>query len=795
MATLLKKVSQNLQRTQSGQLVSGAAPIPTQELAAQAGMPAAPTTPGGVAMLGGTPDQAKMAGTTPQKQTALRQSTDQVTTLQSAQADKQARTAQTSEEQDMAERTLAAKQAFGETQVKVSQLVTAAMTTPADTSKVQLKAPTDFKPATGYDQPKVDSAFTAAVNITKQLMQGTTKADDPKVQQAINALRMSLGNTDLAGSSEQIKAMNAAITAAAQKQIETEGSQAAATNVADIEKMGAAALLPQLLPDVPPEQQRQMMADILGVTPEQIDTMTVAQLDQAVKVMEEQGDRSSTDIARSKSLAGQAELEELSAQEQDLSAAGVTAYEQELDTLGSSLENADVINVLGEDMSLEKVLSDDFLVGKIKEYLTAAPGSDLRKKMEADPNMKGLVNFMNGYSKVLTDAVASLEKAGAANVDIQTSNVNVGKFGENKLPDSIMEKIYPNWGKLADAKYKKDKLVGAISALPKEQQAGVVQDITTIVSDPKYKELIPQFADLFAKIDVAKLFKGPKGGRMVDALVGNISKRQDIDKNKNNADYLVDTYFSGAGGTKDLQAFVAQETDRALLGLGTDSITSKLLDTDGDGRLDSDIGTRLYKNLSDDVSDADSISDVIKGGTVNPKHQLNTAGMTPEQQVVLSHLGGPNIKKKGLQAAVLDSLNLSGKIDFGADLEGLMAGDALDFTTEKDMTDRSRQLIFERFGSVPDLNYLESLKSIPLSDYKKNPGVANRINASIAVRKYVDAINAGQRPDAAWTDKVMKLLAGTGNFTSQHGKKEAFQGSGQQIDLSALSTNFVPGQG
>ena len=794
MATLLKKVSQNLQRTQSGQLVAGASPLPTQELAAQAGMPAAPTTPGGVAMLGGTPDQAKMAGTTPQKQTALRQSTDQVNTLQEATADKKARTAQTSEEQDMAERTLAAKQAFGETQVKVSQLVTAAMTTPADTSKVQLNAPADFKPAAGYDKPKVDSAFTAAVNITKQLMQGKTKADDPKVQQAINALRMSLGNTDLAGSSEQIKAMNAAITAAAQKQIETEGSQAAATNVADIEKMGAAALLPQLLPDVPPEQQRQTMADILGVTPEQIDTMTVAQLDQAVKVMEEQGDRSSTDIARSKSLAGQAELEELSAQEQDLSAAGVTAYEQELDTLGSSLENADIINVLGEDMTLEKVLSDDFLVGKIKEYLTAAPGSDLRKKMEADPNMKGLVNFMNGYSKVLTDAVSSLEKAGAANVDIQTSNVNVGKFGDSKLPDSIMEKIYPNWGKLADAKYKKEKLVAALARMPKEQQASIVQDITTIVSDAKYKELIPQFADLVA-LDVNHLFKGEKGNRMVDRLVGNITKRQDIDKNKNNVDYLVDTYFSGASGTKDLQAFVDQESDRALLGLGTDNITSKLLDTDGDGKLDSDVGSRLYKGLSDDVRDADSVGDVIKGGTVNPKHQLNTSGMSPEQQVVLSHLGGPNIKKNGLQAAVLDSLNLNGKIDFDTDLQGLMAGDALDFTTEADMTDRSRQLIFERFGNVPDLNYLESLKSIPLSDYKKNPGVANRINASIEIRKFVDAMNAGQQPDAAWTERVIKLLAGTGNFTSSFGNPETFKSPSEQIDMSSLSTSFVPGQG
>jgi hypothetical protein len=179
MASLRDKISNTLAtggkklvRTASGQLVEEA--VPLSDLAGQQGMVAAPTTPGGAAAIGATPDSAKMAGTPNQMQSAMRQNTDAVNTIQEAKADRQGRTQLTADEQARKEKAGKLQAGLGDTQAKAQQYIdnqvnalssgpTGYDTWKTDSANAATKADTDFATAQAtYEKQKADAAAADA---------------------------------------------------------------------------------------------------------------------------------------------------------------------------------------------------------------------------------------------------------------------------------------------------------------------------------------------------------------------------------------------------------------------------------------------------------------------------------------------------------------------------------------------------------------------------------------------------------------------------------------------------------
>jgi molecular chaperone GrpE (heat shock protein) len=226
MASLRDKISNTLAtggkklvRTASGQLVEEA--VPLSDLAGQQGMVAAPTTPGGAAAIGATPDSAKMAGTPNQMQSAMRQNTDAVNTIQEAKADRQGRTQLTADEQARKEKAGKLQAGLGDTQAKAQQYIdnqvnalssgpTGYDTWKTDSTNAATKADADFATATteynnkvaARDQKKarVEGATSSALSSIKQMQDAIQSGKLPKSQisslkSQINSIKSNLGKS------------------------------------------------------------------------------------------------------------------------------------------------------------------------------------------------------------------------------------------------------------------------------------------------------------------------------------------------------------------------------------------------------------------------------------------------------------------------------------------------------------------------------------------------------------------------------------------------------------------------
>lgn len=469
MAGLVDKVNSALVR-KDGKLVQQA--TPTSQLAGQAGMVAPPTTPAGVAALGGTPQQQAMAGSAAQKQSALRQSLDTSTTLQEAQQDKRYRSALTADESAQVEKQKRLGEVFGSTQSKVQSLIdneinkaSAQQATPALATSGYLKATTG---GTAENQGQVDTAFQY---MTSLLASGIPPTD-PRVIEQLNHLSV-LTN-------KPIDEITASASAAMQQQLNTQAGTAAAQNVVDGSTINVSTLLPDLGTD------RTELAILLGLDPTVIDSMSLSDLDAAIKATVTQGPGMSvgeTQAASQSGLLGAAERSALREASKEQSTTGQAASEAQLLDLGRSLENADTISFGGKQYTVEEFLKDENISQLVSDYLTAAPGSDIRKRLEADPNAAGLLGFVNKYKDTLTEAVQQIGTAVTEQKSIQESNRQLSSPVPGiVLPDSLMRSIYgSDWGKLQSGKLADKGLVAALKALGPEGVSSIAAPLQEMI--------------------------------------------------------------------------------------------------------------------------------------------------------------------------------------------------------------------------------------------------------------------------------------------------------------------------
>lgn len=187
--TLQDKVAQN------SKLMSGQKTEPVQKLAAQQGLAATPLTAYGTTLMGGTDQQAKMAGTPAQKAASIAQSLPTETALSQAQLLRAPAEAST---KDIADKEQAARLAtsLGTFGAKVTGMIQTAMANvvgkkdEVDPAKVELKLNTAATRLKGLTGPALETVQSLITSIA-------TETDPAKKNELTNSLNSALGLTTI----------------------------------------------------------------------------------------------------------------------------------------------------------------------------------------------------------------------------------------------------------------------------------------------------------------------------------------------------------------------------------------------------------------------------------------------------------------------------------------------------------------------------------------------------------------------------------------------------------------------
>ncbi len=622
MASLVDNVNNTLLR-RNGQLVTeaGTPPTPVSQLAGQSGLQAPPTTPGGVAALGGTAQQQAMAGSGAQKQSALRQSTDTSNTLAEAQADKRYRSTLTSGEQAEQDKRKRLGEVFGSTQERVQGLVNAEINKAATAqsaaqpamSKPALATPSGLTvlpnlPArvNGMDtdqsnpQGNVDTTFNALMSA----LSGGKAANDPAVQNYINLLSGLTGQTP-----DQIAAT---ASDAATKQFTTGVGGAAAAAISDPSKVNVTALMPQL------GTNRDELSTLLGINPNQVDSMSIEDLNRAVQAAA--GRSSVTTAAETQRQAGSAEVgaaERGAFREagKEQATTGMAASEAQLGKLGESMQRADTVSFGGQNYTVEQLLSDENISKLVSDYVMAPPDSDVRKKLEGDPNAAGLLQFVHQYESTLKDAAGGIGKAATANTEIQTANKQLSTIAPNiAVPDALMSQLYGS--ALSKPQTAKLESTGVVKALHEQSPEYLQQNAGKINAALALGTQFPDVAPQLSKLDKDQLDKfinepNASGRTPMQEVESNRRDEQYLGSIKGNAYALLDTYF---GSVPDMATVLGDNQRRIAMG-GAGDPNINVLDKDHDGRLDPGAVDTIYNKISASLSKADSPLEALGGAT------------------------------------------------------------------------------------------------------------------------------------------------------------------------------------
>lgn len=404
-------------KTASGQLASTS----TEELAAQAGLPASPISPAAGAAIGVSPDQAKMLGTKAQKIPALRGMIQGERDLATRTRLAGPRTAATAEEKAKLEEAQQA-QGLGGLQGRVQQLAQQKLQAGVQAAGQQLQA----QGAAGLS--------TTGAQADIQPILDRIKAN-PNDQQALaeltNKLNLKPGElteeklSSLLGGQNQLAGATAA--QAAGNQVQTS----------------------ELPPDVQTAAQQLLDKDVAGLTLDQL----LDEINQ--EVQREYSQTSGLEAKLSDPYLGPAERAEARQQLRDAGAVGVRAAETDVDKLADTLQRADTIQFNGQDIPVEQMLADDHVAGVVANYLQD-PNSDLSKMLKK--NEPELVKFIEEYQPILAAATQSLGAGVAESAKIRQynddlANVELGNGAKLKLSDDVMKAVFPEWGKATGARF------------------------------------------------------------------------------------------------------------------------------------------------------------------------------------------------------------------------------------------------------------------------------------------------------------------------------------------------------
>lgn len=406
---------------QNGQLVeSNPNDQNTQKLAQLQGAAITPTSPAGVAQLGGTPGQAKMAGTPAQQAGAAQNDLGQPVLEQQQQPAQQQqdlttaeRTASAREDQSQAEQTAATKaqqlQSLGSLGTRVQSMI-AQQLAPQQQATAQV------------DQTKIqalttDPAQQAAATSALQRIYANPN-DKQAVADAANLWSQN-GWGDISNFLPQTYQADAAQTLGANAQ-------------QNLEQQGITLGKMQLSP-----QEQSELAQVFG---DQWQNFTPEQLNQQIEDMRQQEYSQVQGVQAQLQSAQGAQKTALTKELQDLGQAGVTGVEQGVQSLQQAVQKGDTVRIGGEDHKVEDLLKD----GEISNLIGRMLNDDSLMKQVGQSN-PDFAKWVQNNQQVLSTLAGQVAQTTSSVKDINSQKQQLGQ--QLGLSNDVLSQLVPDWNK------------------------------------------------------------------------------------------------------------------------------------------------------------------------------------------------------------------------------------------------------------------------------------------------------------------------------------------------------------
>lgn len=587
LSSAMNSKKKQLVRGPDGQLTEQT-PEEVQSLAGKAGLTSPPTTPLGAAMIGANPDQAKMAGTKQQKAAALDFAAQQQPGQSLADAVRRSqgneRAEATGQEAASMEKSQDL-QALGGLGDRVNDFIN------AQRSRLAAAAPVEVQTAQQFNGKDVSQLKPLLAQLRQQ-------PDNMSLQLQVNqALGYDI-NQQL--SPQQINNLYESA-------------------VESITRGGAGSVDDDLTVDDLIAQgnfgyDKAEIANLLNIQEDEVSAMNVGQLRNQLNQVQADEFRNVQELDQ-QSLSGELGGAERALARQgarEASRVGTRSSEADIQALEDQIANADEITFGGKTYLVEDLLKDDTISGIISDYMNSAPGSELRRQLEAvEP---GLIQFIQKNQTLLQDAAQQLSTGAQQFTDIQSYNKSLVR----NLPANLAGIIAPEAGSLQAGKIDPNSKPILAWAVANPQAAQGLQGL----SDEDARAL----AGLSLQ-DINGLQIGQRGGKwdqyQQDKQVVNDLKRRAA--TTTNPDEIINMVFGGKfkGSYKDLASQYRGERKMWSLGLPSNFDQFRDLDPNQDGEIE---GPDYYKNLyMKQVGDSYSLKDALSG------KKPNTTPMAPPQ--------------------------------------------------------------------------------------------------------------------------------------------------------------------
>lgn len=605
----------------------------TPALVSGAGLSSSPITPAGVGMLGGTPDQTKMAGTPAQKQNAMKRALEGeslANTLRTSQARTEATAAE--QRQKQTQEQLAG---LGTLQNKVQSFIDAATSGIASQAGV----------ATG--QKLLGGQVSSSVGIT----------DDPNtpVNEAAEFERLAKQYADSNFSdTAALAAMgNIATKRNPSVNVDTLGEKLKGIIAPETTIAGTAAqnianqvTVADLVSRGELGYTTDELASILGMNPAEVSGLTIEGLQARVANEVALADQyEATRQAVESGELGGAEASAARGFMRDLSATGLTASEAEMQRLGQQVAAGDQVTVGGKEYQVSDLLKDATIQQIITDYL-ANPGSEESKQLAAEN--PELTKWITDNKNALAEASSKLE-AGAGTIKQATAS-RQDFLSRTGLSREQLEEIMPG---ISDLTASWDPS----SAPPLLQMAA---------QNPTIRNEIQQITDPAAVRDLASM-----SAEEIQALgIGTAGSPWDLYKKQQQAvaeatarlnfdhsstDAALDALFEGAPSTQEIENVAADRQAGAQLGLdiGGPSVVDNLVNPDGTVRSAQDIASILDSQRPSALSVRDILAGARPDLTV-PKSESLPPKPMPTSDVEASLLN----KLRGVVSGGIDGYEM-----------------------------------------------------------------------------------------------------------------------------------------
>jgi len=604
-----------MDKVQAGaKAAAGEDQLPVGKLAAEQGLPAAPVTAYGTALIGGSPQQAKMAGVPAQKKAAFAQVAAPTGESQLEQAQTLAAPAEATAEEE-AKKQQAAKYAesLGTFGAKVSEWVEAAKKKITG-QQATVQVDVSDKLLAGLDAGKK----TQATDILRQVAVETDPAKKNQLETQLNTLigRDALSTLTDVEKQELYQSVASSIGAAATAGQEAVVGADRKLTLSDMTNLGTT---------------QQELATLLGMDEKAVGDLSIAQLQQKIAEVSQQqfGVTQQVKAGLASSALSSADRAALRQYLRGVEQTGVAGAEAAVAGLVAQIDRDQTVTFAGKSYSVEELLGtpaiNDVLQKAIVEMEgTTKTGPTVEALKQSSPEMyKWLTDNYTGVKTLIDQSAATSKSYG----ELQKANVAaLGTIGETQ------PELAAAWGfdpkALRAEAIDPTKLPGgfqSIAAMPKEQQqtaAGTLAQLNQVAGVDATKGLTKEQVD---KLQLTN----PTGPAAAYLNAANDNKALQ------NASYIDDVIKNVSAGDESVQQLNDELKDDALaVALGLPASNAAQLDVNKDGKIDEKDMAGIKSQYGKQLPSLADVANGVKPQSGSNQFKLGTPALSTEQSTL-----------------------------------------------------------------------------------------------------------------------------------------------------------------